>query len=621
MTDQNGTDAVQTNFQSNQNFDPDIKKMFKHFVTGGHTPDDNETGQNIGIDDIRGQISISVTGQTTQNLIKALHIDPSSTTPAASPDTATPVQLAQESRCHAFYRIIGFPVISSDKSSYYNPGLDIIYDKDQPNRQIHLADKLTIAGNVGAQFEAISQAREAFAAGTVQIFSNPQSVEAGVLALTSGSSGVKGSINIRKFAQPFINSTDPFDFSISNQAYSQPGDITKTSSRVGDNEIKLSDYQSTTGDPTLNYKPNINIGGYKIMNQHEHIIKPFIVDPRIDFSIWASESKSTAGVSRRVAVPFVPDASFLKTGETAKAERPLLEKVIRDRFSTFTVQDAGTATSDLVDYVKSLKTIQSINIGQTTISDVFSGNVYKASQQQAFAQYISTIQAMMFKLMDSIRIIHKRQGDHYWLPQPSLIGPEGGSDVRPLAISKAIADTHEGVLGLGLITDHDFDIIAKQAQVILSSLTPAITQPTATADPGNFAFANYKITFDPSTSDSQGDLASQSQNNQDKTRDKFLTEAGNALQIVEMIMGEFSGLGLADITAIMGALYIMDPSDLLGFLDTDAYARAQKILGSSLPAKSGITTTMTNFASIVNGFYQIMDAIFQDLASNNAINL
>ncbi len=94
MTD----DTPQSNSQSNQNFDPDVRKMFKHFVTGGNTPDDNETHQNIGIDDIRGQISATVTNSTTENLIKALNINPTSNTIAGTPNTTTQVELAQESR-------------------------------------------------------------------------------------------------------------------------------------------------------------------------------------------------------------------------------------------------------------------------------------------------------------------------------------------------------------------------------------------------------------------------------------------------------------------------------------------------------------------------------------------
>ena len=105
------------------------------------------------------------------------------------------------------------------------------------------------------------------------------------------------------------------------------------------------------------------------------------------------------------------------------------------------------------------------------------------------------------------------------------------------------------------------------------------------------------------------------------TRTKILNGAGEALQIIEMIMGEFSGFGLVDIIAIMGSLYIMPIEDLLGFLDADAYARAKTVLGSSLPAQTTpITGPMNTLASTVSAFYQIMDNIFQDDLGNGGLN-
>src|ERR1700728_3520122 len=120
------TNIPQTNTQSNQNYDLDIPLMYKHFVTGSSTPNDNETGENIGIDDIRGQISVAVTNTPTAALLTSLNISPTSKTSGTTPNTTTPTMQAQESRCHAFYRIIGFPVISSDMQTYYNPGFDIV---------------------------------------------------------------------------------------------------------------------------------------------------------------------------------------------------------------------------------------------------------------------------------------------------------------------------------------------------------------------------------------------------------------------------------------------------------------------------------------------------------------
>ncbi len=615
-------DTPQTNSQSNQNFDPDIRKMYKHFVTGGNTPDDNDTSQSVGIDDLRGQISVNVTGQTSANLIKALNIDPTTGSPAPTTTTSTPVQLAQESRCHAFYRIIGFPVVSEDKKTFYNPGFDIIKQVDSDGnpikRKLDLSKKLSIASNVGSKFEDISKARESYAAATAQIFSVPESVEAGVLALTSGTYGNKGNVNIRKFAQPFLKNTsvDAFDFSIDHQSYSSPGDITSTYSAVGNKEIRLSDYQSPNGDPNFDFKPNPGLGSAGILFSHKHIIVPFMVDPRIDFSIWASESKTTSGLSRRVAVPFVPDASFLKTSDTAKAERPLIEKIITEQSSLLVTEDAGNAVVNAIDYVKANKDIQTIYIGGVKVGDIFSGSVFKTGQQQSFAQYLLTIDALMAHLVASMNVIHAAQGLYYWLPIPSSAGPENGCDIRDVPLNQNISTD--------LITvPYDFDIIKSQVQAILSSINSTIAQPTATPDPGSYAFSNYKLTFDSATSDSQGDWGAKTQESVTKRRNRVLTKAGEALQIVEMIMGEFSGLGLADIIAVMGALYTMPYANLLGFLDEDAIDRAEVILkqptGSLRAQRADIITSMDSLASFVNGFYQIMDQVFQDYLNNNAL--
>lgn len=613
----------QGNYQSNQNFDVDVVTMYKHFVTGGATPNDNEAGQNVGIDDLRGQISVSVTSQTTADLIKALNISPTAP-PAPTPTTSTPVSKVQESRCHAFYRIIGFPVVSADKQTFYNPGFDSLkVNQDGSARTITLDIKIGIASKVDPGFESVSQAREQYAAGTAQIFSVPESVEAGVLALTSGTYGKNGNPNLRKFAQPFLKneSTDPFDFLVDDQSYSIPGDITSMYSLVGNSEVLLSDYQSVSGDPNNTptpYGPNPSLGNTGVLSGHEHIIVPFMVDPRIDFSIWGSESSTSSGLSKRIAIPFVPNASYLKVSSTATAERPLLEKVIRDRFSAFnTTSDIGTSNSNTISYVKSSKTIAITNVGNVSLGGLFSGDVFKVSQQASLNTFLQTIYSMMDKLADAMIGIHSAQSAFYWLPVPDASGPEGGCTVRDVPLSSNINNS--------LITPFDLSIIFNQAQVIVSSITTSIGIPTATPDPGSYAFSGQDLTFDSNSSDSAGDQSSQTKDTLATKRNKTLSRSSEALQVVEMIMGEFSGLGLADIVVIRSALYIMPFGNLLGFLDNDAIVRAEQVLGAPTMSlqnmRPDIDTTMKSFAQTVNTLYQIMDSVFHDTFNHNALNL
>ena len=625
MSDDSTTNVQQSTYQNYQNLQVNVQKMYKHYITGSSTPGDNEIGEIPGIDDVRATITLDTTRSKTVDLVNSLNISPTSKVSTNTANTTTPVQFAQESRCHAFYRIIGFPVIASDAKSYYNPGLDVIRQYDVNGnpipRKIGLKEKIEIASKIDSKFEAISRARETYAAGTAQIFAVPASVEAGVLALTSGTYGDKGSPNIRPFNAPFATNTslNPFDFELAHQTYQKPGNISSTSSRTGELPLKLSEYQDNSGNT-----PNAKIGGYQIMSGHSHIIVPFMVDPRIDFSIWANGSSTVKNISRRIAVPFAPDASFLMAGSSNFSDRPYLEKIITKRYSAFNnTTDAGQATEDLVDYVKSFKNIQDVKIGSVAISDIFSNQIYKLSQQASFAKYLNKMQSLVDALVAAMNTIHARQGNFYWLPSPSQSGPEGGCDIRAVPINIKFRPE--------FLTINDRDIIKNQLDYFMTNINSGASQANAIPDIAGVSSPGPGITFDTDTSDAEGDVTANAQENLTTRRTRLLKDAGEALQIVEMIMGEFSGLGLCDIVAILGALNVMPKEFLLGFLDADAYSRARTVVGglpqdqSQLQASDGkstavnITNSMTALASYVSSFYQIMDKMFQEAFGQNAI--
>lgn len=608
------TATPQGNFQSNQNYDADISELFSHYVTGGATPSSNDQGENIGIDDIRAQISVTVTGMKTADLISSLNINPNSSNPAPTPNTTTPILLAQESRCHAFYRIVGLPVVTSDQSAYYNPGFDITksyYKKNNMTQQIPLSQKITIASGVGAQFEALSAAREGWVATTSQIFSVPTSVEAGVLALTSGTYGSNGIINIRDF-NVLKNVSGPFDFTIADQTYA----TASQSCLVGDQPQLLSVFQDGSANTILTASDGTAKSPSQAFFSHQHIIVPFTVDPRIDFSIWGNESKTSTGTSRRIAVPFVPDASYLQVSSTSNAIRPIIEGIIRKRvYQATQTSVAGDAVTNAQAVVAQDPKIGSIPfIGSMPISNIFSGSVFSLSQQNAFADYLSFIQTLMQKLVVALHKVQAVQGVYYWLPVPNTSGPEGGSQIRDVPLNSNFSQT--------LITSEDFNIIYNQAQVIFSNISTAATQANAIPDPGGYAFTfqSSPISFNKDTSNAQGDLSSRTMNILGKKRNKKLTDASTALQTIEMILGEFSGFGLVDIVAIIGTLYTMSLNDLMGLLDQDAYGRAQTLLGSGVPSQSPISTSMTSLLQGVSGFYQIMDQVFIDTLGNQSLN-
>lgn len=542
-------------YQNNQIYQIDINKIYSDFIQE--------------IDSIRSYVN-TTDPSNVSSLLESLKSSSSKKHNISTESTR------QESRCHAFYRMIGFPVVNASYE-IYNPGHDIHFDSI-----LKLDDKLGIALNPIPGFKKISFERETYTLKMLEIFSTPGSIDAGVLSLTSGSSGLK-SINLRKFNSPFKND-DAFNMKASEQSYTF--DLL---SMVGKNEIFLFNYQDVNGNFTS-----------KLSKTKNHIIKPFIVDPIIDFSINPSYN--------RVSVPFPKDQLYTKVSFNKFAKRPILEKVIRDRFSlNNNIKDAGTASETIVNYVKNIPSIKDENIIKRISND---SNIYKLSEQAQFTSFLNIIREMMTKLVDSLRIIHKAQTLYYWVPKPSTIGPEGGCEVRNVFIPNNIGEE--------LITDKDKNILNKIIQSNLNQFNVQTVKNNGSADVGGFANTFFQ-SFSSETTSALGDSTQSTLESLVIQRKRILEKANNALRTVEIIMGEFSGLGLCDIIAILGALYLMPKDKLTGFLDVDAYNRMSAIPEFNNIPKASYQDAMNAFALTVKDFYNLMDKIYEDLIRNKGL--
>lgn len=544
----------QSNYENNQIYQIDINKIYSDFIQE--------------IDSIRSYVN-TTDPNNINKLLESLKSD-SDVTFNIKVETTF-----QESRCHAFYRMIGFPVVNSSYE-IYNPGHDIHFDNI-----IKLNDKINIASNPLPGFKKISFERELYPLKILDIFANQSSIDAGVLSITSGSSGLK-SINLRKFSSPYKND-DAFNMKVFEQSYTF--DLL---SMVGRNEMFLFNYQNVDGKfPS------------KLSKTKNHIIKPFIVDPIIDFSVNPSNN--------RVSVPFPKDQLYTKVSFNKFSKRPIIEKVIRDRFSlNNNIKDAGTASEEIVNFVKNIPAIKDENIIKTISNN---SNIYKLSDQFKFISYLNIIREMMVKLVDSLRIIHAAQTLYYWVPKPSKIGPEGGCEVRNVFIPTNIDSE--------LITEKDKNILNK---VIQSNLNQFNTQTTKTGIPdlGGF-FETFFKSFSSETTSSLGDSTQNTLDSLLTQRKRILEKANDSLRTVEIIMGEFSGLGLCDIIAIMAALYLMPKDKLTGFLDIDAYNRMIEIPELKNIPKASYLDAMNAFSANVKDFYNLMDKIYEDIIRSKGL--
>jgi len=551
----------QANFQDPQNFDIDIDKIFSDLIQE--------------IDAVRSVVNIS--NPVNQAILNTL----SGTTIAGLVQSLKAERTPQESRLHAFYRLIGFPVVSKDSIRFYNPGYDKIFD---PNKTISLDDKIGIADNPFNNFQPISTQREQYVNDIAKVFSVNKTITASVLALSSSS-------HVRPFNVLAKESNDPFDFSAENQS-EPPPDL---HGLIGfNNRVLLTDYIDEFGN-----KPNTSL----LKIKRFHFIKPFMVDPRIDFTV--------SPASRRVAVPFVPNKSDLLIGENTFVKRPLIEKVIRDRLTVQNQQNTlGTAGQTFANYVLSVPSVQD----EPLIKQMAANDPYKLGDQLQFIKYFDIIRTMCAKLVDAQLKIQRIQSKYYWLPIPSTKGPEDGSQVRDVIISSQLPED--------FITPADRAIINATLKQTASQFNAQSASNTGTPDIGGFAFESFATTFDRDTTEAFGNVVEKQLDAQKKIRSHDLAIANDALRTVEIIMGEFSGLGLCDIIAIMGALYIMPQSDILGFLDDDAIVRLVKLpdINTTGISSPGIVKAQQSFIVKVKDFYNIMDKIYKDLRQGNGLS-
>lgn len=556
----------QATAQDDQPYQIDIDQIYSDFI---QQIDGVRSYVNVNNTTIDKKVINSLSSGSNQSIVNFL----------------TPDNNFQESRCHAFFRLIGLPVCNSNKSLIYNPG----HPLSMLARHNTLDFKLQVAGDQLSGFRNFSIAREKYPLSTAAVFALTGSLNASVLALSSGSATANQSVNIRPL--DFSKVTDAFDLISQHQSF-KVGAV----SLVGTNEIPLNQYQDING----------NFSSVDLGNRN-HLIFPLITDPIIDFCVNPS--------TRRVGIPFVPDKTYLKVASgNAYAVRPLIEKVIRDRFSnSITAPDLSLqpANQSLVSYVKDNTLLTNVS----AISQTFGNDLYNVSELAQFSNFVNIINEMMKQLTGALTAIHKAQSLYYWLPSMSSSGPEAGVNVQDPFLPNNISQQ--------LVTKRDRDLLNRIISASLNKLDQQAAQARGIPDVGGFAFESFKTTFNSDTSSSFQDGNQLSVNNMSAERKTILSQAGNGLRTVEIIMGEFSGLGLVDIIAIMGGLYLMPKNSLSGLLDQDAFSRAQSALGSATfpSSQTSYSQAMTDLFNGVTTYYAIADSILKNWTDKQGLSI
>jgi hypothetical protein len=423
-----------------------------------------------------------------------------------------------ESRCHAFYRNIGFPVVSPN-GSFYNPG----HDPNQINTFIKRQNVESSLYADGFNAVRLTLKREDNNKQRRDIFSKQDELSS-IYAIL-----------LRKI-RPFLSA----------QTGKDPFYLDEQKTPISDRSQEISNL-------------DISIDIPDIVTNVPHILKPFMVNPRIEAAVEPEQV-------RRVAVPFLgsPDdliTGFDEKGNNTKAFRPILEEVIINRLQVRQSSDYITnSVKRIIGYKNSSTNAEVSTLLALSGTDDLSfvgDDVIEAVQN--FSSLESTIATTLIKAIKvcveelnvAIREVEKINSEINLEPIPDRNGPEFPEGGR-IRVSGGILDTS--------------DLQKKQAILELQRLVNERLQPKQDSRIGSNSYISaISIDLTKNMEDPISRLKKES--------DEYGRKALNYLSTIEKITGEISGIGLVDILGIYTALYTIDMKYLIGFLDDAALDR------------------------------------------------
>jgi hypothetical protein len=430
----------------------------------------------------------------------------------------------QESRCHAFYRILGLPVIEPG-GNLFSPGYNPLLTGDETDRNNSISSKIPInVKNIVSQRE--SSARDRLSRFAIQ------NVDTSVYSL--GLATPKGQRN--------------FFVSMGESTLDSPfPQIQTISART---KFINTFFQ--------------NKDGSKINNTFEivtHILAPFTTDPIISANL---DPKSGSG-SVIVGAPFL-DRNDLEYEKGKYAKRPGLEFILRLRLRQQnlinTYATAGivfpTAASNTASKSEKISSILGVGISTVDAEKLFGIGLVEFYMVN---DLVRTYKGLISIYHKNIKVIEDVSKKIMWIPLPNQGGPEAGTVVSSdFIVPKGFQDSWE----------IDRRISQLQTKAILAKNQDDIgTNSDGTA----LSFSDFTISEFQNMADTfDNDLT-----NANSQKNSLESQGSNALRTIELISGEVSGLGLIDILAIYMTLWSVDIPILLDLIDDQAADRLNKI--------------------------------------------
>lgn len=429
-------------------------------------------------------------------------------------DTAqVDVTNAQESRAHAFYRMLGLPVIAANRTDFYNPGFNPSKDRREAT------DQANVASNIDPVVTGLQARREQDAKNRYNVFQR-LGVEASVHALVLPI--------IKKFQ--VLDKNLEFD-SMDEQSFNIP--VRKL--------YIQSNFTRSDGEDLTIFK-----------DSGTHILRPFMVNPSIENTVMPAD--------RIICAPFLRTKEDTRLEENTFLLRPGIEQILRLRLKAFEntgiieqtifqldptgepdIDEDAPNVAELRLITRALLTENKINndaVDAIIASDIEVLNLNKL---------IQTIKGVVELLVKEIETINEVSRKINWTPLPDERGPEFGTDVAML-----------------LKRNRTTKLEKKIRELQVKNISSSFQVDKADTDIGSFAMSfmeNTEKTFNSDINEAK------------QEKEELIRRGSRALANIEAITGEISGLGLIDILAIYTALWAINLDSLVNMLDSSAFNR------------------------------------------------
>jgi len=459
------------------------------------------------------------------------HVSPASTG-TLKQSGLTSSQNVQESRCSAFYRVLGLPVIAPN-GKFYSPGFNPLTTKKGPKRP-------DVFGAIPGDIKQAFSKRETASRTNYSTFAK-SNFDASILSMCLSVPNGQRTFGFSDKDKDKIKSLKTVPPQIEEITIRELYITSRFKKRDGSNI------------------DNINTSVY-------HPLAPFMTDPVID----ANLDPKSGTRSVMIGSPFL-DHKDLEYEKNQYLKRPGLEFVLRLRLRQQKLLEQTGATLSSIsleafaaDVPKDNQreiaaALSDVGVDQADVDKALKG----AGKVELYTlnDLVKTYKFLIHTYVQNVNIIENVSKKIIWIPLCNEGGPEKGTEVSTTFIlPKRFLDVWE--LEKRITQLETKSSIAKQQVSIGKS---ADCKDLAFSDFTISEFNNVGNTFDDPLKEAKAE------------RDTLEANASNALKVIELVSGEVSGLGLVDIIAVYMSLWSLDINVLLNLIDDDAAERLNDI--------------------------------------------